>query len=172
LLTRFWKLVADYADLASVAGFVFSLIGFTWTIVSARAARRAAEQARESVARIRSQLLANELRTVIQCLRDLGQEIRKGKPSWERAIRFCEEARVQLLRNSRSMDFTAEEASRISAVIDDLEMLFRQLDETRSRKQEERQVPRNAYNKLNDAVTVIGRIEGRLTTPQAKEFES
>ncbi len=108
ILMIFWRFVSDYADLASVAGLLLSLIGFYLTISSARAARRAAERAQESVSRMRSQLLANELGKIIQCLRDLNQTIRSGK-SRAKAIQLSEESQVQLARNSSGIEFTAEE---------------------------------------------------------------
>ena len=119
---------------------------------------------------MRSQLLAHELGTVIPSLRDLYQAIRNR--IWEKAAHFCEESQVRLSRNTRDNDFTLEETARNHTVSDDLKVINHQINQIRSQKQKERQVPQDACNKLSDAITELSRIEGRLRSASPKELET
>jgi hypothetical protein len=163
----FWRIISDYGDLASVGGFLLSLVGFGLTIWSAQSARKAAEQARQSVLQIRSQLIANEIAACIQVVRTLHQRLEER--AWIKALESCVEAGVQLSRNSNNRELTSEENSRLSRMIDDLKLIHDQIEEIRREKEQGKQLSQRVPSKLNDMLVMLGRLEARLI-PRSKEF--
>lgn len=86
LASYMWE---HYGDLASVLGLLISLIGFAITLWTVRKARRAAEEAkhaaREALARIRVQVLANEIGRCLHLVGEIDSACRKG-PGRTRSI--------------------------------------------------------------------------------------
>ena len=162
-----WRIISDYGDLASVSGFLLSLVGFGLTIWSAQGARKAAEQANQSVHQIRSQLMANEIAACIQVIRTLHQRLEER--AWIKALESCVEAGVQLSRNSSNRELTSEENSRLSRMIDDLKLIHDQIEEIRREKEKGKQLSQRVPSKLNDMLVMLGRLEARLI-PRSKEF--
>jgi small-conductance mechanosensitive channel len=163
----FWRIISDYGDLASVGGFLLSLVGFGLTIWSAQGARKAAEQARQSVLQIRSQLIANEISGCLQTVKAILRYIHKG--AWTLASESCVEAGVQLSRTSNNREFTFEENSRLSRMIDDLKLIHVQIEDIRSQKEKGKQISQRVPSKLNDMLMMLSRLEGRLR-PRSVEF--
>jgi hypothetical protein len=95
---RLHYLGEHYGDIASVVGLLITLVGFVVTIINVRKAKRAAEEARraarEAVLRIGSQLLADEIGTSLQLVREIDAACRER--NWTNATYRCDEIRTRL----------------------------------------------------------------------------
>lgn len=163
----FWKFVSDYGDLATLAGFLLSVLGFALTIASARAARQAAEKARRAVNQMRAQLTANELAELIQTTRALVMRLSKGHHP--RAIQLCTKAELGLSRIAKDPELNSEENSRMFRAVDDLRLIHAEI-ESRRREKRYGRISERAHSRLHDIIVILGGIQSRILS-EIRRFE-
>src|SRR4051794_22127883 len=104
-----------YGDVASVVGLILTIVGFVVTIWNVRKAKLAAEEARqaarEAVSRIGSQILANEIGTMLELVRQTDAACRER--NWTNAIYRCDEARIRLVLLIVSPELQSSERDRL-----------------------------------------------------------
>jgi hypothetical protein len=158
-----------YGDLASVAGLLLTLVGFVVTIWNVRRARRAAEEARqaarEAVARIGVQLLANEIGTALQLVREVDAACRDR--NWHAAVYRGDEARIRLAHLLEDQGLELEERGLISSSIDDLGAILTDLQKLRDAGDTGKATTRIA-KRLHTMITTLSRIRGRILSETLK----
>jgi hypothetical protein len=158
-----------YGDIASVVGLVVSLVGFVATIIGVRKAKRAAEEARrasrEAVARIKSQLLSDGIEVSIRLFREVDRACRAR--NWEVAADQCDEARDRLARFLNDDRLLDDETAIIQASVEFLGNFLPYIDKMRSAKPARDLTPAKS-KQIHDAITGLGRLQGRL---QSMTFE-
>lgn len=156
-------LVEHYGDVASVAGLLISVTGFLVTIHSVRKAKQAAEgarqAARETVARITSQVLTNEIRVALQVVRDLDAACHDR--DWYLVIQRCDEARTQLSQLSTSPRLEESERGKLREAPDFLNELMKTAKRLR-RSKTEKDLSNPMSDRSHDLVTTLSGILGRL----------
>jgi hypothetical protein len=163
----FWRIISDYGDLASVGGFLLSMVGFGLTIWSAQAARKAAERARQATMRLRSELLINDLRTSQQSIAETRHQLRRK--SWNQALPSCDGLVIKLRRLSHDSAFNSEEKSRITAMVDDLKKTNLQAE--RAHRLKEKFAPESTLSNLTNLMDLLVQIEERLVHSQTEPGE-
>jgi hypothetical protein len=152
-----------YGDLASVVGLLVTMVGFLATIRNVRKARRAAEEARQAarlaVARLNSQLLANELGAALERVRETDAAIREC--NWDGAVYRCDEARFRLASLLENHELREAERELIRVAFDDFGMILPDLQKLRNDVGSKAAGPRLA-KRLHKIIEALSRTKGRL----------
>jgi hypothetical protein len=154
-----------YGDVASVVGLILTLVGFVVTIWNVRKAKQAAEgarqAAREAVSRIGSQILANEIGTTLELVRQTDATCRER--NWSSAMYRCDEARIRLVPLIESPELRSTERDNLHAAFENfgemLVVLQALLDMNESKK-----APPRIAKQLHKILEDLGQIKSRLQT--------
>jgi hypothetical protein len=152
-----------YGDLASVFGLLITFGGFAATIWNVRKTKAAAEEAskaaRESLGRITSQILINEVGIVLQLVRDLDSACRDQR--WVFALERSDDARTHLSRLTDNPRLITSEREKIVLAIEQLLGLMTTVKNLR-RSEPPKDLPISKSKQLHEIITALSKIVGRL----------
>lgn len=152
-----------YGNIASVAGLVVSVIGFSFTLYQVRKSRSAAERAqamaREAIDRVSSRLFFTQITIAVR----LVQEVRSfcRAKDWQRAVDRCEQLRIVLAGVVDDSKLQGDERKTVSKAIDDLLLIMGHLDGI-GHEERSPSVPTRMMKSLDRIVITLTRIDGRL----------
>jgi hypothetical protein len=153
-----------YGDIASVVALLITLVGFYFTIRNTKRAKEAAEDARraarETMARIGSQLLSNEIAASLQLVREVDAACRER--SWNIAAYRCDEVRTRLARLLENPGLRSEELERINAAIADFGTILGTIPAPHEPASRTKDVPPRVTKRLHAIITDLAKIEGRI----------
>lgn len=163
-------LIDHYGDIASVVGLLVTFFGFVATIKRVREAERAAVQARqaasETLMKVGSQLLANEVGTALQLVREIDAACRDR--NWTSAIHRCDEARARLAPLQDDPSLMAEERDSIRNAADEFRVIIGVIVKVQDDAESKKPFPPKVGKSLHDMIVFLGRVKGRL---QSKALE-
>lgn len=152
-----------YGDVASVVGLLVTFVGFVATIWNVRKAKQAAEEARqaarEAVSRIGSQILANEVGSTLELVRQTDASCRER--NWSGANYRCDEARFRLAQLLNHAELEASERELLHAAYEDLGEILSEIHKLQKAPKPKDASPQLG-NRLHELIRVLGRIKGRL----------
>ena len=158
-----------YGDLASVVGLLVTFVGFFVTIWNVRKTKQAAEEARqaarEAVSRIGSQILANEIGSALELVRQTDAACRER--NWSGASYQCDEARFRLAQLLNNLELNAAERKLHRVAYEDLGETLTEVHKLqKSTKPQDSSV--QLGKRLHEMIKILGQIKGRL---QSKVLE-
>lgn len=158
-------LAEHYGDLASVVGLLVTFVGFAATIRKVRMAEKAAEEARsaarETLAKVGAQLLANEVGTLLQLVREIDAACRDG--SWPTVTHRCDESRTRLSQLLEDQGLDPVEREVIREATDEMRVIMKEIVKIQTNP-ETNEVPDKVSKILHNLIIFLGRVKGRLQT--------
>jgi hypothetical protein len=161
-------------NVASIAGFAVSVLGFVvtiWTVHDARqqikdasdraekAVAQANEETRRAIRGIAAQLRAADCAALRNGIEDRRQAAQDAK--WPRAVYRCQECRLVTYRLALDPHLTGDETSTLRQAADDLLLILRFIEKNRLAGQEGL-LQKGHVRSLDDVIGLLAQIQARL----------
>jgi hypothetical protein len=152
----------EWGNIASVLGFVLSLLGLFISAVGFlltwRKIRRAAQ---EAARRVSLQLAAADVATLLRLIEGARDAARQER--WERAIDRCQEARHVAMSLAYNRCLTEDESASMRVADDELRAVIQYVENRRLPEGAAAgNLPANHRRTLDRLITTLGEIKGRL----------
>lgn len=151
------------AAVASILGFLLAMIGFTWTIWQATAARREATKANRVAEAVLRQLLASNASTAHWLARDFSRSCNEGK--WEEAAFKIQHLHQVLARLEANETLEKKHRDVIALAVDDLNQIAEHLHAKIVGEDPVSPLSVQSRRRIADLVRFLTRLEAKTQTP-------
>ena len=155
----------EWGDVASVGGFLLSLLGMIISLVgfvlTLRGQRRIRRAAQEAVKRVALHLLTTGLDTLLRLVTDAREAARQGQ--WQRAIDRCAEARLAVLPLPHNPHLLDTERLALTKAEDKLRLVLQYIENHRLPPgSNPGNLPDAKRRELDETIRTLGEVRGRL----------